>query len=256
MKISAVLFLLICISTYCQNNWVKTSGPDGGCIMSIVVKNDVIMVGTGYEKALVFFSTNKGEQWHQSNLKLKERVADFVFTNDGSVISANNKNGIYRSYDFINWLRLYSHSGYEFWSVGKDILGNLYAGTDLGNIVISSNNGITWNLQYNNEWRIFRFDDYKEFLIAIGGKRILKKDTTISTWQTIYESPFPFNNYTSFTKDSLGNFYVGAQLNPLFLYSSDQGNTWINHDTTGFFEHINLNSITYNHRLVGTSRQL
>ena len=250
MKKSAILFLIIGISIYSQSNWIKTGGPDGGFIASIVIKGDTILVGTGYEKALVFFSTNKGVHWQQSKLKLKERVADFVFTNDNAVISANMKNGIYKSYDIINWSKIYTQNFYEFWSVGKDILGNFYAGIDLGKILNSTNNGLSWNFQYNNEFRIYQFANYQDFLIAIGGKRILIKDT-LSAWRIALEAPFPYNNYNSFTQDTVGNFYVGAETYPFFLYSSDYGNTWINHDTTGFMEHITLYSLAYNHRLIG-----
>jgi photosystem II stability/assembly factor-like uncharacterized protein len=150
MKKCFILCFICIINSYSfpQNIWTKLNGPPGGAMTGLFAKGDTLLAGTGIYKGMIYYSTNRGSQWHAADLRTTERVADFTCTDDNAFIAAGRKDGLFKSYDLKSWTKL-TPEGQDFWTMGRDQLGNIYAGTDNGRIYMSQDNGLTW--EYTNQ---------------------------------------------------------------------------------------------------------
>jgi photosystem II stability/assembly factor-like uncharacterized protein len=238
MKITLLLFFITAI-IYSQDKWTKLNGPPGGEIKRVVTNGDTLIAGG---IGTIFYSFNKGENWHQSDFRIKDGVLDFVFTDEGSVLAACQNWGIYKSDDFINWRQI-NQSG-RFRSLGKDDTGIIYAGTEYGQIYSSSDYGENWILEFTTQRRIGDFL-YSSGKLFVGGmQKILIKDTS---WKII-----PFDSISAefnFFEDNSGNIYT--YVSPYVFISSDSGNTWVNQPTGTFFHNNLMYGCTFNNRIIG-----
>ena len=144
-----LVFILILLSSTVlpQNKWHKLDGPQGGVMGKYLTIGDTIIVGEGNEKALIYYSTNRRADWLKADFKLPfgSSINDFILTDDsGIIISVYFKNGLYKSFDLIHWDCILNNN-ISYWGLGKDHQGVLYAGTDNGGIIKSTNNGTNWN---------------------------------------------------------------------------------------------------------------
>lgn len=252
MNKSAILFFIISSSissiSFSQNNWIKTGGPDGGNVVSIRSKGDTLIAGTGYDKGIIFYSTNSGLSWNRSNFKMKNRIADFVFTNDMGVIISNTYAGLYKSFDLKDWTRIYYNMNHEFYPLGRDSIGDLFAGAYNGEILCSTNNGLTWQVQYNTGGHVDIFIQFHSSILAGVKNKIIRKSPS-SGWEVLYLNTIN-NPYFSSIAINENTIFANSLLQPLFVVSYDSGLNWENHDTSNFLTSLVLFSITYNHRLI------
>jgi len=253
MKSLIILFLTVFMfNISAQNRWTKLNGPEGGIISALITKGDTIIAGTGYYKALLFYSTNRGASWVKVDFKTYaysgSRFNAFEFSDDGGIIAATGITGLYKSFDLIHWTNILSN-GEEYWSLGKDANGTLYTGTDGGNILSSKNNGLNWNYVLSGtQGRITSFFLNKDSTLYAGGMgRILKNKYNSSNWDT---TNFTGDHSLCFVcRDDSNNLYI--QTANTVLISSDNGINWHKQDASWFF-HGNFieKSIYINNRLL------
>jgi photosystem II stability/assembly factor-like uncharacterized protein len=237
-KVFIYLIFLVTSASYSQNRWMKLNGPEGGFIAGLFSKGDTILAGTGLSSGSIFFSTNKGEEWYQSDFRVIQRVADFTYTNDNAFIAACHINGLYKSFDLITWTKL-SPQG-EFWSTGRDYHGNIYAGTDDGEMYMSTDNGSTWTVTKLSASRIGNFTNLYDLLIAgINGPWIKYPD---SGWVRKY-----LYGYRVATDDV--NTIFSHPSSTLYA-STDLGESWEKRDIQGFFLYNDCYRMVYNQRLI------
>jgi photosystem II stability/assembly factor-like uncharacterized protein len=242
MKIKLLIYLVCLINSavFSQNRWMKLKGPEGGAITGLFSKGDTILAGTGYSCGSVFFSTNKGEEWHQSDFRVIQRVADFTYTNDNAFIAACHKNGLYKSYDMKTWTRLTPQG--EFWSMGRDYLGKIYAGTDDGKMFMSTDNGATWTFTKLSNSRIGNFVNLNNLLVAgIQGPWIKYPD---SVWVKKYI--YGYSVATDYINDIFS--HSASTLHG----STDLGENWTKRDSNEFFHYNKCYYMVYNERLIAT----
>jgi photosystem II stability/assembly factor-like uncharacterized protein len=246
MKALFVIIVFLSFTVLPQNKWLKLNGPEGGVMQGLISKGDTLITGTAYNTAIAFYSFDRGEQWHISDTKVNGRFSDFCFTDDGGIIAANPFNGVYKSYDFVNWTRLNVNG--IFWSVGNDKQGKIYAGADNGQLYSSSNNGISWSKEMEVNGRIYNFylSPYNK-LFAGGFRKILVKDLTNSAWtiQNI-DSSGPFFRIFEGPSDLLFAVTVAT-----IRLSSDSGKTWQRQPTGTFFYGEYMLDCIYNNRVIG-----
>jgi photosystem II stability/assembly factor-like uncharacterized protein len=225
------LFFTSCL-TISQERWIKLNGPHGATITGLYAKGDTLLVGTGHQKGLIFFSTDKGNSWDKANIKVTPRFQDFVYskqTNEFFAIA--HYSGIYKSTTLRDWIEVFN-TDEQFWSLGEDHIGNLYAGTQNGKIYFSGN-GINWSLSIGNFGvRIEKFFLASDnALYASLQNKILRKDANSTTW---LQFPIPSiqQNYQVFGEYT-GDVYVNGI--SFIKRSSNRGETWENLDTNEFF---------------------
>ncbi len=233
-----LMYLMITFTTISgQTIWEKLNGPVGCVTAALAAKGDTIIVGTGFSKGMIFYSTNAGNSWEKAGIKVPRRFADFVFSKDGTVFAAAYNNGIYKSEDLVNWTNIYN-PGLQFWSIGKDSSEIIYAGSDEGEIVSSTDYGSSWVTELTGVGRINNFElTINNILYAGATHDLLKK--TVPNWELI---PLDSLNYIGVISDDVGNIY--AYYNAALQKSTDEGETWIKLDTLGFF--INTNNYVFN----------
>ncbi len=250
MKIllTTVLIFLNIGNIYGQNRWEKLKGPMGGFITGLTAKGDTVIVGTGDAKALIFYSLNQGITWKQANISSQTRFTDFVFTDDEAVVTATKGSGLYKSFDFENWTNILNNH-VQYWSLGKDLNGFLYAGTDYENIFYSSNNGNDWTttLQKNVYNRIYNFLSLKaEGFFAQANKKLYRKSLTDPSWEDI--SVDSLNGYTGLTSDEENSIYTFSF--PSLFKSSDYGNSWTYNTNRDFWWGNTVYDCIYNQRII------
>ena len=247
----AVLFTLN--NNLAQDRWLKLNGPEGGVIAALITKGDTVVAGTGYYKALIYYSTNKGTDWRKADFKTtyssdQSRVNGFAFSDDGGMIAAVGRNGLYKSFDLIHWNRIFNNTNEFFWSLGRDIKGKLYAGTDNGVIYYSTNNGANWYISmntYNN--RIVKFLTLKSsrmFAGAIG--ELFIKDINDSNWV-----PVNLDTTLGFIRpfsDEYDNIFFFSY--PNTYKSTNLGETWSIINDSIFFFGNSMYDCIYNKRII------
>jgi photosystem II stability/assembly factor-like uncharacterized protein len=245
MKVLSVILAFLSFYGLPQDRWIKLNGPEGGVMQGLITKGDTIVVGSAYQLASAFYSFDAGKSWKQSKTKIRDRFSDFCFTDDGGIIAANPGMGLFKSYDLINWTKLIQHS---FWSVGNDKQGKIYAGTDNGEILSSSDHGLTWIRELRVSGRInnFYLSPYNK-LFAGGHTRILVKDLITSTW-TVQNIDSATGAFRIFKGPSDLLFAVTAAT---IKISSDSGRTWEKQPTGNFFDGEYMLDCIYNSRLIG-----
>jgi photosystem II stability/assembly factor-like uncharacterized protein len=250
------LFIIFCLNIYSQEYWTKLNGPEGGTVTSLISKGDTLVAAIHLDYGRIFYSFDRGNNWSKSNISLNDRSWDLIFADDGSIIAAADLNGLYRSYDLVNWEKIFSAYHESFRRLGIDYIGNLYTGTEYffsgpaeGSIYISSNNGLSWSIEYRGAGGQIGdlFTAPGNRMLSSNSKNILFKDTD-SSWKNI-----PFDTLSAwfqFTEDDSSNIYsfIGG---PIFI-SSDTGSTWHFHSGVGSFWYGNsMYDMIYNERFIG-----
>jgi len=105
MKKHLLLFILALISWKAQAQWIKTNGPEGGSIKSIVTDGTHTFAATTNQ---VYLSTNNGGNWTAVNNGLPN--VDSMFNIKGLAMSGNylyaaTYSGIYLTSDYgVTWV--------------------------------------------------------------------------------------------------------------------------------------------------------
>ena len=231
-----------------KNYWAR----GGGVISALKSINDTIIIGTGFDKALIFYSTNRGDDWVKSNFKTtyvgdQSRINDFVLSDDGGIVATVYRNGLYKSFDLINWNNILNNNE-AFWGLGKDYNGTLFAGTESGKIFNSSNDGTTWHSMTTAATAaIPSFLLTKDSSLLAGTyKKILKKRKNAQDWIPI---EFTDQNYHRLFAGDNDNIF--ANNNGYIYISTDNGDNWRMLDTSHFFFNTYVYGMIYNNRLIG-----
>jgi photosystem II stability/assembly factor-like uncharacterized protein len=244
MRLGIVLILFISTVILPQNRWTKLNGPEGAVIAGLYAKGDTLLAGTGFSRGLIFYSTNRGEQWHQADISVINRVRDFTDTADSGFIAVNYPNALYKSFDLKTWTKLQPNA--KFWSLGRDQNDYIYAGRDDGKINISGDNGLTWSVATPGPWtRINNFATSENYIFAGSSSKIYKKHTDTTTWRNI---DLPTPNRLHLT---IANSNIYAYTNSDVFLSTDEGETWIKQNTGTFFNGEFMDACIYNRRLIG-----
>jgi hypothetical protein len=240
MKTMFILFYIVgIINMTAQNKWVKLNGPTGGTITGMIAKGDTILAGTGLNKALIFYSTNRGQTWDVADFKNtylslgdQSRINRFIFSNDGGIIVSAGRNGLYKSFDLKHWNNILFNKE-DYWGLGKDINGVLYAGGVYGSILRSLNNGLTWSAMNSGTTDpIITFLLAKDSSMLAGSyMKVLKKKYNMENWEAIAFQDQ--NNLNNLFSDSSNNVYTNSSS---YIYiSTDAGATWRIINNSSFF---------------------
>jgi photosystem II stability/assembly factor-like uncharacterized protein len=212
-----------------RNHWKKLNGPVGAVVSGLFVKGDTVIIGTGYSHAFIFFSFDAGNTWTQADIRLSRRINEFYFGNDNSIMATCANNGIYKSFDFNIWTNIFNTTE-DFWSIGEDAYGNIYASTNNRKLYKSNNSGINWNLELGNLIdRPQTFASSPDSILYVGlHGRILKKNKT-SSWEVIN-----MNLQTTYHPYYYDYLYVhtGGSISK----SGDNGISWEQLDIYNFFQ--------------------
>ena len=119
INLQLMLFILLCNSTHAQ--WVQTSGPSGGLVLSLAVSGSNLFAGTN---GSVFLSTNNGESWSIVNSGLPNSEVSAICTSPAlggsgdTVLFVGTRNaGVFRSTDGgVNWVAANNGLPHSFWS--------------------------------------------------------------------------------------------------------------------------------------------
>ncbi len=183
-----------------------------------------MIAGVGDDKAMIFFSLDKGLNWNKSSFKKSfpnhpATINDFVIASDGAILAAYSNGSVHKSYDLINWTPL--SASYPSICLAIDLNGTLYSGTEGGIITSSTDNGINWNTEYVNTERIQDFLVTQDNILFAGSlRKILKKKNNV--WSTITLDSL--TTFISLSADDQGNIYAHSM--ELLYKSSDNGNSW------------------------------
>ena len=247
-----LLFILLTIELQAQDRWEKLPGPAGAVITALTTKGDTLIIGAGLFKALIFFSTNRGNDWLKADFKTtyinsESRINDFVFSDDGGIITSVYRNGLYKSYDLTHWENILNNNE-AFWGLGKDYNGILYAGTDNGGIYMSQDYGTTWNPMVTGASEIITsFLLTKDNSLLAGNyMKVLKKLKNANNWLSI---DFNNNNYLRLFAGNGDTIF--ANNNSQLYLSTDNGDSWRMLDTSHFFYNTYVYGMIYNNRLIG-----
>ena len=256
MRIYLMLIVFICtLNGSAQDRWEKLNGPKGAVITGLFAKGDTVFAGTGFYKGLIFYSTNRGYTWSKADFKTsylelgdQSRINRFIFSDDGGVIVAAGRNGLYKSFNLTNWSRILRNNE-DYWGLGKDISGALYASGVHGTIFRSSNNGTIWNAMNSGTT-----DPIVTFLLAkdssmLAGSymKVLKKKFNSDVWELI---EFQDQNNLDLFTDTTNNVY--AYNNGYLYLSTDNGLKWDMLDTNHFFYGTYVYSMIFNNRIIGS----
>jgi photosystem II stability/assembly factor-like uncharacterized protein len=228
-----IIFLALCITLFAQQRFEKLNGPMGGIIMGLYAKGDTLLAGTGIDKGVIYYSTNRGESWNQASIEVAPRFQDFVYSPvRNEFYAVAHKAGIYHSTNLFDWQRVFLNNE-EFWSVGTDHEGNIYAGTNNGKIYTTSN-GNNWSLSLSNA--VHRIENFflasDSTLFAGSTKKIYKKEKNSTNWTLIPINVELTQSFTVFAEYNNKLYLNGINY---ILSSSDKGQTWVNLDTNSFF---------------------
>jgi photosystem II stability/assembly factor-like uncharacterized protein len=221
-----ILFALI-IANPSLAQWIQTSGPCGGNVLSIAVSGTNIFAGT--EGGGIYRSTDNGSSWIQINNGLTNNIVKVLKVSGTNIFAGTIGGGIFRSTNNgINWTQL------NIGSPGTTVLSlaafdsNLFAGIYGYGIFLSTDEGESWT-SINSQ-----VTDYSIVsALAISGSSIFAGTQTGVFRSSDYgeswtESGLSGISIISFAvSDSI--IIAGTEFAGLFR-SNDHGITWVNND--------------------------
>jgi photosystem II stability/assembly factor-like uncharacterized protein len=239
---TVTLILIIILSLTAQNRWEKLNGPIGGLTTALFSDGDTLLSAFGW-KGSIYFSTNGGESWIQSDIKLKRVISSFINSNNYSFLFSANEEGLYFSANLQTWSKI-NFSG-SFSSLGRDSF-KIYAGTNSGNLYSSNDHSTTWQLEASVGRRINNFILFEDSMLFAGvSGKVLRKKNNSSAWEII---DFDSINFADFTVlgDDFGNLF--AVTGSRVFLSSDKGENW---NYQAFLGPETMYDCVYNGRLIG-----
>ena len=136
-------FILVClVSMPAFAQWVRTNGPEGISISSLVTINDKIYAGTVTDG--LYVSSNNGDTWIPRNTGIESLEVTDIMSYQGYLYVATFGHGVFRSIDEgVTWIPSSNNNNAFIESlVAKD--NYLFAGTSSDGVYRSSDFGDTW----------------------------------------------------------------------------------------------------------------
>lgn len=117
--------------------WVRTDGPEGGCILSLVMNDSVTIAGT--DAGGVFRSTDKGKTWSYAGLG--DATIGSLGMHGSTILAGGDYTSLYRSTDNgLNWSIVDTVTGITALAADGD---TFYAGVST-QVHISTDGGVHW----------------------------------------------------------------------------------------------------------------
>ena len=233
-----IIFLLLQVNIFGQNFWQQTNGPYRGYILTLAVNSQGdIFAGTNYG---LFRSTDKGENWVETGLKLeiwtlRIDLNDQIYVRNGDKCSFSTNNG-------------------ESWSeINNSFLSSqIYAISSSNNIYIayvdslfrSLDSGQSWNklgttdftissLAINSNNQIFAGGFTEEYLgVLIHRAKIFRSSDNGETWSDMNAGFVGDDKVSTLFINSSNYIFAGTQFEGLFR-STDKGENWTKINSVG-----------------------
>ncbi len=246
-KYLMLLLIVIYSTTYAEDFWVKTNGPFGADINSIMIdiNTDDIFLATKSDG--VYISTDDGNSWESTNdgvLKSRTWINDVLLDNKILYVTTDSL-GILKKLPYQNWKAINSGMG-GFLSFNKIIKldNNVFiAGSNGKAIFKTTNSGENW---YNLNTGLNSDEDVKS-LLKLDNNSIL-----LGSENGIFLSTNDGKSWVN-KKNDIGNVYkIIKRTNKVYLasdsgvfISSDNGENWTE-SNSGFEELSQVISIAAN----------
>ncbi|MCC6181060.1 MAG: T9SS type A sorting domain-containing protein [Bacteroidia bacterium] len=108
--------------------------------------NIYIATRLGASGAKVYKSIDNGDSWVEKSNGITASTIWSVLAVNDSIILVGGSNGIYRTNDTANtWAKIYSTGSNYVVCLKKNSIGTIYAGLASGEILKSTNNGLSWS---------------------------------------------------------------------------------------------------------------
>lgn len=171
LKLHSSLLILFCTTQIFSQQWVQTSGPEGGNVHAVVLSGAYLFAGLS--PGGVYRSSDMGGNWIHSSTGFvagDDNVQALYSYNNN--VYAGTKSWLYSSTDNgNNWSRIPGFMGSEVTDIKSSGI-YLYAAT-YGGVSVSSDNGITWSLNNNGLTNLYSkalvLKDNKLILATEGG---------------------------------------------------------------------------------------
>jgi photosystem II stability/assembly factor-like uncharacterized protein len=205
-------------------NWNHTEGPYGGSVWALHVAGGGNMIAGTLGKG-VYFSTDSGQNWLQSNLD-NVSVYDFA-RGSGETWFAATQNGVYRSENNgRSWRRM--AQGMDETRVQAVLVhesGRVFAATIAGGIYISDNNGSSWSqsnegMELNFGYALAALPDGS--VLAGVTNRIYRSNDGGDSWEMM-DADFPHVRTNAI---AVADGRVFAATQDGVYRSEDNGRTW------------------------------
>ncbi len=236
------------------NNWNQMDGPHGGSVWALhLADNGAMLAGTLGQG--VFFSTDSGQNWLQSNLD-NVSVYDFARGTGGTYFAAT-QNGVYRTdNNGRSWRR--TSQGMDETRVQAVMVhesGRVFAATLVGGIYISDNNGSSWSQA--NEGIPLKFGYalgvHPDGAVFAGvANRIYRSDDGGEQWSPM-DTDFPHVRTNAIAVNADGVLFAATQDG--VYRSADAGQSW--QATGNQFANAEIYdlAVAHNDRLVAATRE-
>ncbi len=204
----------------------------------IAISDSIILLGTSYygsepsDKEGLMMSDNQGLTW--SRIAFADTSIICLYKTNDNIIYASSGGGIgniYRSVDSgFNWELLYESNNTYIRSLVSDNNGNIIAGTSQNEIIISVDNGNTWNRFTPNwgiEYGVSNLFIFGDTVLAGSYEGLFRSEDFGQNWVRIdeenlihiYDMVMVYDNNLYLSE---GNYQLGYSM----YFSNDKGENW------------------------------
>jgi photosystem II stability/assembly factor-like uncharacterized protein len=247
--ILALSLIFVIQSLLAADFWSKTSGIEGGTIISLArLKNNYYFAGTAYSG--LYKSSDGGKNWSHVGKTLPNIAIGYIaITKDSDIIAGQlGSNGLYISTDTgESWQNISSTLNvHAYNAMITDDNDNIFIGSSRG-VFISKDKGKSFTLD-NAGFNDTMLSTNKDSIIVsminspmgyvIAGSingNIFKFNNSSQSWEKINDLPIGGNVKSLMVNN--GIFYAASDSSIGLYMSLDSGKTWT-HDTISIKEHI------------------
>jgi photosystem II stability/assembly factor-like uncharacterized protein len=233
MKTTIFCICILMTSPFTFSQWVRTSGPEGISIGSLLTVGNTIYAGT--ETDGVYSSTNDGVNWFPMNSGIETQGIGGIAAKPGYLFAGTRGNGVYHSTDGgQTWLPPSNENNLYITSMA---VKDSYIFAISHGTYRSSDNGVTWvNVDYSPTLYYAICVDGNKIFTADGQNCYVSTDDGL-TWTTI-------NGLVGGGEYSLycsGNLVIASGANKIFR-SLNQGVTFTPIPISFGFGAVNINT--------------
>jgi hypothetical protein len=231
MKIKLIFFFILITSPFIYSQWVRTNGPEGISIGSLLTVGDTVYAGT--ETDGVYASTNDGVSWFPMNSGIETLGIGALAYKSGYLFAGTNGSGVYRSTDRgLTWLPPSNGNNFD---VHAMVVKDSYVFVAYHGVYRSSDNGVTWEYVWHD-------NDIYYSLCADGNKLFTGSSHYCyvstddgATWTTL-------DIFDIWCYYCNGNLVIAGGINKVFV-SIDQGNSFTTINIPFNFSIVNIHTI-------------